>query len=259
MNFHGKLLSRIKTKPQRAYDLDFNPCSSCELINGNFLCCDNNNKRLVIFDKCFKLIKSIDRINHQPFATLGITTNNEDRIFISDYQNHKVYSTDMNFFLLKSFGEKSGSEINNLCHPYDIFYHENFLYVCDCRNLRIQKLNCDLEYDATFDLNYQPWQIKIANNHACVRANNSVLYFYELPIFSLKIKYTDHDGPICVHNSYFYEFSEKHKKIFCYDWTGKLDEDVVLNLGNDALHTSYRISVLNEQFVIGARRKLIVI
>ena len=49
------------------------------------------------------------------------------------------------------------------------------------------------------------------------------------------------------------------KKIFCFDWNGKLDDSVEINLGVDALHTSYRIAVLNDEFIISARRKLIVI
>ena len=259
MNYHGKLLSRIRKQPQRSYEFDFNPCSSCELGNDFFICCDNNNKRLVVLDQSFNFVKSIHRINGQEFTTLGIVTNGENRIFISDYQNSKIYATDFDFNYISSFNETPGNDSITLSHPYDLFYYENFLYICDCRNQRILKVHDDFKFEALYELNYQPWQIKIANNHACVRANNSTLYFYELPLFSLKHKYTDHDGPVCVHNSYFYELSEKHKKIFCFDWNGKLDDSVDLNLGVDAFHTSYRIAVLNEQFVISARRKLIVI
>ena len=260
LNYHGKLLSRIRKESQKIYELDFNPCNSCELGDDYIVCCDNNNKRLVVFDKSFNFLKAIDRINSQQFVTLGITTNNIDRVFVSDYQNSKVYSTDFNFRYINSFGgDALGNETNSLSHPYDLFYYNESLYICDCRNQRIVKVNNDLKFEESYNLGYQPWQIKITNSNACVRANNSVLYFYDLPIFSLRYKYTDHDGPVCVYNSYFYEFSEKHKKIFCFDWNGKLDDSVDLNLGVDALHTSYRIAVLDEQFVISARRKFIVI
>ena len=260
LNFHGKLLSRIRKQPQRAFELDFNPCNACELGPDYMLCCDNNNKRLVVFDKSFKIIKSIDRLDGQQISTLGIITNNSNKVFISDYQSCKVHATDFNFRIIKTFGtETPGNDTNSLSHPYDLFYYNESLYICDCRNQRILKVNDDLIFQESYNLNYQPWQIKIANNTACVRANNSVLYFYDLPMFSLRYKYTDHDGPVCVYNSFFYEFSEKHKKIFCFDWNGKLDDSVEINLGVDALHTSYRIAVLNEEFIISARRKLIVI
>jgi hypothetical protein len=260
LNYHGKLLSRIRKHSKKTFELDFNPCNSCELGLDFILCCDNNNKRLVVLDKTFKVIKTIDRMDGQPIATLGITTNSSNRVFISDYQSCKVYATDFSFRLVKTFGNDTPvNDKNSLSHPYDLFYYNSSLYICDCRNQRILKVNDDLNFEELYNLNYQPWQIKITNNTVCVRANNSVLYFYDLPMFSLRFKYTDHDGPICVYNSFFYEFSEKHKKIFCFDWNGKLDDSVELNVGVDALHTSYRIAVINDQFIISARGKFIVI
>lgn len=255
----GKVINRVRRIPIRIFDFDFNPCSLCSLPNGYILGCDNSNKRLVIFDMNFNLYKSIDRIKDLTFTSLGISTDCKQSIYISDYHNHRIIQTDFEFKLLSSFGSTPGNGPLQLLHPYDVFYYDNYVYVCDCRNQRIQKLTAQLEYEASYSLTYQPWQIKITGKTACVRANNSTIYFYSLNNFSLNFKYENHDGPISEYNSYFYEFSDRHKKLFCYDSSGKLDDEATIDVGKNVLHTSYRLTIIDEKLIISAQKRLIVI
>ena len=111
----------------------------------------------------------------------------------------------------------------SLDKPHGICYSNDFIYVCDYNNKRIQVLTEDLKYLKSFQLNYRPWYIQVINNIACIRHfDEEQISFYELPSFIIKYSYSGHNGWICTIRSYFIEFYQDFKMCFFYNKDGLL-------------------------------------
>ena len=105
------------------------------------------------------------------------------------------------------------------------------MYVCEYNSFKIVKLNCDLETEKSFELNYFPWYIKILNDIVCVRVRPAIiecLHFYDLNFNEIR-KYESHSGIIGVNNHGFLEYYSKNKTFYCYDKKGKLREEIKIN------------------------------
>lgn len=202
------------------------------------MCVLSNNYLLVsfvtylsLYDQNMQFIRKIDKINNKTFRSGGITSNNEDNyIYLSDDEYmHRVIMTDLEFNQLKMCGNKYGHNEHQFAHPGGICYYNNYLYVCDYSNHRIQILTKNLEFVTSFQIGLQALQIKIINNTACIRCNRGTISFYHLKTFKKKFNFDKTNGPICAINSYFYNFSIDtinitDKKIISFDKNGNLDE-----------------------------------
>ena len=119
----------------------------------------------------------------------------------------------MDFTCIKRFGSK-GTTNGHLHFPSGITYYDNFIYVCDLNNRRIQKFNENLIFQETLPLDFEPWNIQIANNVACIRPNEyAFTAFYQLNPFSFKIKVYDRNDEIYSINSWFYMYRKLKKNI----------------------------------------------
>jgi hypothetical protein len=161
------------------------------------------------------------------------------------------------------FGNKCGTQNDQFDCPLGIDFHKNFLYICDSRNKRIQKLTNNLSFSSSYSLGYLPWQIKIVNQVACVRdllyAN---IYFHDINSFQIKTKYSGHNGFISVMNTYFYEYYYQSKILYCYDQEGNLyDEIQTSSFNNTEFHSWTSMALIDNQFVMTSQpaKKLIII
>ena len=277
------MVDEIDFKKYKNLELDPSvaPCDFCAIDDDHLLLTNYKERKLVLYDKNLDQIKKINKIetnssldepenesiDKENLGSVCIDINQtREFIYISDYNNHKVIKCDLNY---RSVKVTEGQTENNskFKHPFGISFHEDSLYVCDCSNKRIQKLNGDsLNFVAFFDLDYKPWRIKIGNNVACVRATitKPSINFYELKKFQFLIRYEDRNGIIGFFNSRFYEFYGPTKKIFVYNSTnGEVENEIEtdgLGMGNITSRNGAFIK-FNQNIILGSHdsQKLCVI
>ena len=262
------MLKRIRSVKPKIIETDCTPYSLCILPNNHLLASDFNNNRLLVYDKNFILVRTITTINNILINAVSLETNQKDRIYIGNYSTNVLLSVDLNFKLMQTYGTNISQSVvqpqtTTLFLPFDIKFYENFLFICDFNNKRILKLNLNLSIEASYHVTYQPWQIKILNDIACIRPSQlNLIYFYDINAsFSLKYKYdTLYNGPICTLDSrYFYQLNLSNKKFTCYDSTGRcLDEDQVVAMddhSNIIFHSHASCILFDNQFILVATQK----
>jgi hypothetical protein len=205
----------------RVYDI-------CILPNGRIL--STNVESVIIFDKNFKVIKKINLR-----LPIGCAFNDKNEIYVSDFNNHCIHVMNFDLEKIKSFGSL-GSGTYQLKNPFSICFKNDFLYVCDCGNLRIQIFDVNFKFYSTIKLDYLPFTIKVSDKTIAICGSNGS-YFYDLETRVLKKKYFNLIGRINYLNSYFYVVSySPEKKIICYDDNANLIEEIKLNeILNDKL------------------------
>jgi hypothetical protein len=67
-------------------------------------------------------LKTVKEINNLPFKSLSATTNNEDRIYISDFGFNRIISTNLDFELIATIGNE-GTSVNQFNGIYYRFYY----------------------------------------------------------------------------------------------------------------------------------------
>ena len=226
---HKTILNRIKSGFCDIMNIDFQPSDLCVLPNGLLLISSHYESKLAFFDKNFTKTKEVNHLNRQSFRIFSMATS-DDRIFLCDAVNHLLHMTDLECNEAAVVGGK-GDDTTQFSYPHGICYFEDQVYVCDSGNNRIQLFQSrNLKYSNTYKLNFKPWQIKISNGIACIRAPNpSCIYFFDLLKFTELYKYEGHSGSICVINSQFYEYVHKETKIICYDETGQMLDDATID------------------------------
>jgi len=199
------------------------------LPNQNLLSVNSTPWNLTLYDENFNHTRSIDQISGQKIKPLSVTTNDKNVIFIACVD--EIIATDLEFNKIFKYGSK-GSDIDQFQYPSGIAFEEDFLYVCDRNNKRIQKLFASISSEILFSKNYvlryKPDQIKVSNGVACVRQFyfNSIL-FYDLNSFELKFKYDNLNGSISEIGGIFYSFDFTSSKIYCYDKDGEILNEIL--------------------------------
>jgi len=205
-------IEAIKDKDCLIVDLGFSPRSFHTLPNGNLVIAGKepfhtlpngdvtffDHGFLKIYDKKFKLLKTIDKINHRTFNPQYLTSTGKDSIYLTDLKNNQIIQTDFDFNFIKQFGSK-GSSNQQLNLPLGITFNEDSIYICDYGNERIQKLSQNLNYQETYPLKSNPRDIKIIKNCACIMSNVMIhggikLYYLNPFLFKGEIscnKYSD--------------------------------------------------------------------
>jgi hypothetical protein len=220
------IINRIKKGDYNLISTNFRSTDSCLIYDQNYLLTANyRDNCLTLFDKNFNLFKKIDKFigfNINPFS---VATNNLDRIYVTDRDNHRIFMFDYNFQILSVVGSR-GSNDYQFEYPRGICFSTNILYICDWLNKRIQKYSSGLSFKETIKLDYNPIQIKIINNTVCIRSEKTSIYFYDLVGFQIKHVYDSHNGSIYSIDKYFYEFYHLKNKFYCYNENGKLVDEI---------------------------------
>ena len=91
----------------------------------------------------------------------GLAITNDDILYISDVDNHRIVVADLNS-IEKNFIIGSGPDaaVDQLNSPYDISTTSTSLYILDAGNSRIQKRSLDGSNPTTvlnYDSSYTPW------------------------------------------------------------------------------------------------------
>jgi hypothetical protein len=219
---------RLKTLKYNHKFIGLSPNSLLTFENDENLLILAYNDKLELYDSNINLIKTITSINNKKINCCKAITTNKNLIYMCEHNSHKLKVIDykfnellLNFVDLKSTIKKSVQQQQQLYYPYDLCYHNGFIYVCDLRN-RIVKLDENLDYVLDYQLNFQIRQILVTNNCLCLNTIDfNKIYFLNIDNFEIIKFYESFGGPICELDSFIYEFSGKYGEfISCYDFNG---------------------------------------
>ncbi len=185
-------------------------------------------KNITIYDWKFYLVNTITKIDDSQFSPYEMATS-DCSIYILDRSAHQIIMTDLSFNKIKTFGSQ-GTDCQKFNVPYSICYQNNFVYVTDCLNKRIQILTSSLVFYKSVLLNYKPRYICTSDKIVCVKSyEETETYFYDIESFILKYKYDHGLGRISVINSYFFEICVANRKLYFYNYDGSPADDISLN------------------------------
>ena len=205
--------------------IDFIPYAICELSNGSFVATHIN--QISVFDENLIQFKKVDFSN---FA-FGCAISNDKNIYITDWNNSCICLMDKELNIIKKFGTKgsNNNEFNNLTC---ICCRDDFLFVCDYSNRRIQILKLDFEYHDTIQLNCFPLSIEVSNTTIGICGFEGGIYFYDRRTKAFKKQYPNNIiGRISFIGSNFYVLSYKpSKKVYVFDAEGNLLEEFEIEI-----------------------------
>jgi hypothetical protein len=217
----------LKNGEKKIYDLD---CRAYDIFlkEDQIIISDLESKCLKIYDKDLSFIKRVDRINREEFDPSTILVNFEKKQFyICDVQD-RILITDLDFNFIKSIGS-NGSQNCKFNGPIDICFSDSKFYICDWFNKRIKVYSKDFDFVTSFEVEYNPWEIKSTNSTICIVSGNlDGIYFYNSNDFHLIRNYNRYVGRISQINSFFYEFNHKTQTVSCYDENANLKEQITL-------------------------------
>ncbi len=78
----------------------------------------------------------------------GLMFDEMGQLWVADSANHRIQVFDVRGDqpkLLKIWGE-SGRDVGQLCYPYDLFFHDGHVYVCEFGTHRIQKFTLEGDF-----------------------------------------------------------------------------------------------------------------
>ena len=231
--------------------------------NKTLVCVNSTPWNLTLYDENFNNIRTIDRISGREIKPVSLTTNDKNVIFIACID--EIIATDLEFNEIFKCGS-TGSDIEQFKYPSSIAFKEDYLYVCDRNNKRLQKLfsseSSEITFIENYILRYKPDQIKVSNAVACVRQFifNS-LYFYDLNSFELKFKYDHLNGSISEIGGIFYAFDFLSAKICCYETDGCFLNEILnfrfKDLTKDFSQSSGKIILFNNSILMSDNTSLI--
>ena len=188
------------------------------LLDGCFI--SSNFVSITLFDENFNQLKKID----VPGSVYGCAVHYKKGIYVTDYTKCCIYMMDNQLNMIKTFGKK-GSSMNQLEYPTSICCQDDYVYVCDSCNKRIQIFTLDLKYHDTIQLVFRPCFIAVSCTTIaiCVESKKGI-HFYDIKTKELKKKYSDIDGRISVIDSYFYVISGM-RILYVFDNEGDLIDE----------------------------------
>ncbi len=254
--------NRIRDGRYKLIYLNVEPFDLCVLPNGNILCADFREHNICVYDKNLKLIKKVDKIGNFIFGPTSLTTNKLDKLYVCDYSNDRIFITDFELTHVTKTIDSDEYKTHQFCDPSSICYFNDFLYICDTYNKKIQKLTSTLKFKTSYKFDFSPKQIKITNYVACVRPlDQCSIFFYRTDTFELKHRYDGHNGSISEINSFFYEYYEKNKKLYSYDNTGRQIDEILTKGFNNRINIEdvVQLVYLNSEILISSKdsKKLI--
>ena len=157
------------------------PISLLVLPNHNLVC--STIRSIILFNDKLQEIKNIST-KGKSFCAL----NRRNGIYVSVREKISFLLFDLNLNQLKQFGScgSCGSGNNQLNYPYGLSCHDDYLYICDCGNKRIQILTLDFEYTSSIQLEgFYPFRVLVSKSTIGVCCYEGI-FFYDLKTTTLK-------------------------------------------------------------------------
>ena len=222
---HKIIKKKIQKDAFETISIGVQPLDIKRLSNGAFVL--SNSKSVTLFDESFNQLKKVD------ISSRGCAIHNDKGIYITGDENHCIYLMDNELNIIKTFGSE-GDGMDQFFYPCSICCQNDYLFVSDNLNKRIQIFTLDLKYHDTIRLDFYPQSIALSNTtigiHKSDYSNNEKkdekIYFYDLKTKTLKKEYPNISGRISLIDSHFYVLTcEPPKKLFIFDQEGELIDE----------------------------------
>lgn len=236
---HDQIKEMLKFENCEKIELEYSPYCICALPNDSLLC-SFPNYGVGLFDKELKLVKISNFLSNPVKEKVNIwscASNNLDRIYLADVENHEIIMTDFQLNEIKTVGSIGDGGLQF----YDprLAYSNGYIYVAEHVNKRIQVMNDEFTFISIHQIDYCPRYIQVANKTALVASfSPRCIYAYDIDSFIVKYKYDGHNGSISVINSVFYEYDYHNYTFYCYNDDGVfIDKIQVNNFKNQSIQS----------------------
>ena len=224
-----KIKAALIKNSYETIELEYSPLELCFLPDETMILLNHEGKCMTLYDKNNQFMKNIVyniNDNQTAFAPTFIEKS-ETHLYLSDPLNSKILRTDFSFnstIIIESSNDRT-NPLYLMC-PLGMCFYKNYLYVCDHDNYCIKKFDYYLDFDRSFTIFGAPYQIKIANDIACIRVELDIIAFFKIENFELIRKYERHESTIACFNDTFYEYSHKNQKFYFYNKNGQLSDEI---------------------------------
>ena len=202
---------------------------------------------VTLFDESFNQLKKVDIEG----SAIGCAIHKDNGIYITPSGKNCIYLMDNELNIIKTFGS-FGDRMDQFQYPSTICCQNDYLFVSDRFNERIQILTLDLKYHDTIQLDFNPKSIVVSSTTIGINSNRifdnkinfygylSGIYFYDLKTKTLKKEYRNIYGRISLIDSHFYVITSKQpKKLFIFDKEGELVDEISLESINEHIRDEW--------------------
>ena len=136
-------------------------------------------------------------------------------------------------YITKTFGSK-GDGKDQFQYPSTIIRQNEYLFVSDAGNKRIQILTLDFKYHDTIQLDFHPCSIAVSSTIIGIFKYLSGIYFYDLKTKKMKKEYQNINGRINLIDSHFYVMTcDSPQKLLIFDEEGDLIDEASVKSINE--------------------------
>jgi hypothetical protein len=242
------------------------PSGMCTLSDNRLLICDTKSAELVQMDTNFDIVSRIKTIGSKVLLQpTSVCTDEVDNVYITDSTNSLIINCDVNFKMIKHVVGTPGRGKLQFDCPKDICFFNDWVFVLETGNKRVQVLTPDCQFEKFIYLYTKPYSEDAADLMAspckiAVSANTVAvidewryirLYTFEGSLKQvIDISNAGYVQSLCFVNFYLFAHSS-NGRLFCFtnidssDWQELFDRSI-----NDCREYSDRIAYFNKKLVI---------
>ena len=171
-------------------------------VTNNIYNCDAGNNRVQVFNESLEFLFSFSEEMHSPF---GICIH-LSKVYVTQYAANSlsVYSPEGRY--IQSVGRVGKKELEfHWPRAVAVSKVNNLIYICDCRNNRVQCLNLNLTFHSFISEVTKPRDIKLTSQDVVVLTGRSpFIQFYDYSHQLIRQLITRGEGNQVIDPSYFY-------------------------------------------------------
>ena len=171
-------------------------------VTNNIYICDAGNDRVQVFNESLEFLFSFNEQMHSPF---GICIH-LSKVYVTQYDANSlsVYSPDGRY--IQSVGREGRKELEFYWpRAVAVSTVNDLIYICDCRNNRVQCLNLNLTFHSFISEVTKPRDIKLTSQDVVVLTGRSpCIQFYDYSHQLIRQILTRGEGNQVIDPSYFY-------------------------------------------------------
>lgn len=237
-----ELIKKLEGKSCKEIQMEIKGTDIAPLPNGNIMISCYDTGTIFLYDKDFKLIKKIKKINGHSFLCLSSTTNNLDKVFIADALNHRIIMTNLDFEFIDSC---------NVNLPHGLCFNE-YLYTCIEPESKIYKHDKNLEFIQSYDLILHPYQIKV-NDETAIVSNASWIKIFDAKTLTNCIAEIKTNCSSNIHLCKNYFLTTYNRDLCIYNLKGEMKKKIANVTDKD--HNSYHgLAIIANQLILTNRK-----